>query len=65
MFGIDDVGLAVASDVIKGIGKSIPSAINRLKFKRFFGRKVVKSAYVYGVSIVPNAVFYIKVSPKK
>lgn len=49
MIGIDDVLLTVAPDALKGIAKSIPHAIDKARFKNFFGDGSVEGDNVYVV----------------
>ena len=41
MIGIDDILLTVAPDAVRGIAKAIPNAINKARFKTFFGRESI------------------------
>ena len=47
MIGIDDILLTVAPDALKGFAKAIHNAINKLKFKKFFGDEIIESDKVF------------------
>ena len=47
MIGIDDILLTVAPDALKGIVKAIPNAIDKARFKSFFGNPIIKSENIY------------------
>ncbi len=49
MIGIDDILLTVAPDAVKGVVKAIPNAINKARFKNFFGRESVEGENVFVV----------------
>jgi hypothetical protein len=49
MIGIDDILLTVAPDAIKGVAKAIPNAINKARFKNFFGHESISGENVYVV----------------
>jgi hypothetical protein len=49
MIGIDDILLTVAPDVLRSIAKSIPHAVNKARFKNFFGDASIEGDNVYVV----------------
>lgn len=49
MIGIDDILLTVAPDALKGVAKAIPNAINKARFKDFFGRESLNGDNVFVV----------------
>ena len=49
MFGIDDILLTIAPDALKGIAKAVPNAINKARFKRFFGGSIINGENIYVV----------------
>lgn len=49
MIGIADILLTVAPDAVKGIIKSIPNAISKVNFKKFFGDSAIDSQNVFVV----------------
>jgi hypothetical protein len=47
MIGIDDILLTIAPDAIKGVAASIPNAVNKARFKNFFGAPVIGGENVF------------------
>jgi hypothetical protein len=49
MIGIDDILLTVAPDTLKGVIKAIPNALNKARFKNFFGKEIIDGENIYVV----------------
>lgn len=47
MIGIDDIILTIAPEACKGIAKSIPNAIDKVKFKNFFGIQALEGKNIH------------------